>query len=61
MRACFKYLGTDKPLITVSDKCKGSFEKIFRQFDFEQTQVVSDLYVPGSKEYVFNGYLDTEI
>ena len=60
MRACFGYLGTDKPLITVSDKCKDSFEKIFRQFDFRQTQVIPDLYVSGSREYVFNGYLDTE-
>lgn len=58
MRACFEYLGTDKPLITVSEKCKSSFEKIFEQFDFVQTQELRDLYVVGSKEYVYNGYLN---
>jgi ribosomal protein S18 acetylase RimI-like enzyme len=59
MKACLKYLDTDKPLITVSEKCKGSFEKIFKQFNFVQTQEICDLYVTGSKEYVYNGYLDS--
>lgn len=55
MRECFDYLETEKPLITVSDKCKKSFEKIFSQFGFKQMQAIPDLYVAGSTEYVFNG------
>lgn len=60
MKACLEYLGTDKPLITVSEKCKSSFDNIFKQFDFVQTQELDGLYVLGSKEYVYNGYLNSK-
>lgn len=60
MEECIRFLDNEKPLITVSDKCKVSFENLFNQFGFEETQRLKDLYVVGSTEYVFNGELKIE-
>lgn len=57
MEACFQYLGTRKPLITISDKCKKSFKSIIQRFDFELIDEQKSLYVEGVTEYIYNGKL----
>lgn len=57
MNACFKHLGTTKPLFTVSDKCKASFESLIKEYNFQLTEQLENYYANGSVEFVYNGVL----
>lgn len=48
------WLGTDRPLATVSEGRLGEFCRIFDHYGFRLTSVHTGLYVPGRAEYVFN-------
>lgn len=54
---CFKYLGTRKPIITISQDRKEIFEKHIENYEFEERQMLKDYYKQGSIEYVYNGFL----
>lgn len=53
----FNFLETDKPLITFSEDALPMYEKIIEKYDWELTEIVYDMYGPGTKEYSFNGQL----
>ena len=57
--ACFEFLGTKKPLITVASPHKRMFEKYIDLYDFRETQILENYYVEGITEYVYNGMLKT--
>lgn len=57
MQECFKCLGTEQPLITISDKYMDEFRKLIDKYGFRQVQALQDYYLKGSIEYVFNGSL----
>lgn len=54
---CFTYLGTRKPIITISEDRKLMFERHIKTFRFVETQSLKDYYKKGSTEYVYNGLL----
>lgn len=53
----FEELGTDKPLLSVSEIALPRFKKIFDHFGFVKTETYPDKYVKGINEISFNGYL----
>ena len=55
LKASFKYLGTTKPLITISEDNVSSFEKIISKFEWELCEVVDGIYCDNKKEFCFNG------
>ncbi|BFT76144.1 GNAT family N-acetyltransferase [Paenibacillus sp. P36] len=55
---CFKYLGTKKPIITISSDRKEMFEHHIKFYNFAETQVLEDYYKKNSIEYVYNGHLE---
>lgn len=56
LKQCFAFLGTTKPLITISDYKLPQFEKIIAKYDWKQTQILGQgHYNDHSREYVFNG------
>jgi predicted GNAT family N-acyltransferase len=57
-QSCFEFLGTDKPMITVSDGKVDSFTAIFKHYAFRLEQVLNEYYSPFSREYVYNGWLN---
>lgn len=57
---CFEYLGTRKPIITISQDRKAMFDNHIKGFEFEEMQVLKDYYKNGTDEYVYNGYLLTD-
>lgn len=54
---CFVYLGTSKPLLTVSSNVKPQLEKLLQKYNFTKTDVKEDYYSPGVAEYIYNGEL----
>ncbi len=48
------WLGTDRPLVTVSETKLGDFQRIFDHYGYRLTSVCTGLYVPGRAEYIFN-------
>lgn len=54
---CFEYLGTRKPVISISDEKINSFKKHIDKYDFELVEILDGYYVSGRKEYVYNGKL----
>lgn len=54
---CFKYLETNKPVITISSNRKEMFDPLIKYFKFELNQELKDYYKNGSIEYVYNGVL----
>ncbi|RTE08237.1 GNAT family N-acetyltransferase [Paenibacillus whitsoniae] len=54
---CFEYLGTRKPIITISSDRKEMFENHIKKFDFFETEVLKDYYKDNTIEYVYNGLL----
>lgn len=54
---CFEYLGTTKPIITISQDRIEMFEKHIVNYKFEETQKLKDYYNKGSIEHVYNGTL----
>lgn len=57
---CFEYLGTKKPIISISIDRKEMFDSHIESFNFNETQILKDYYKQGSVEYVYNGYLTDE-
>ena len=54
----FKYLGTEKPLITIADYKLPMFKHIINKYDWELTQTMSEgYYNTNSHELVYNGKL----
>ena len=54
----FKYLGTTKPLITITDYKIPMFETIIKKYNWELTQTMSEgYYNNSSRELVYNGKL----
>ncbi|MCL9791956.1 GNAT family N-acetyltransferase [Neisseria subflava] len=53
----FAELGTEKPLLSVSEQKLSEFEKIFNYFGFVQTEKYFDLYKQNTIEISYNGYL----
>ncbi|MGG3510224.1 GNAT family N-acetyltransferase [Paenibacillus lautus] len=54
---CFEYLGTKKPIISISEDRIEMFKYHIEKYKFEKTQEICGIYKPDSIEYVFNGYL----
>ncbi|WP_145413876.1 GNAT family N-acetyltransferase [Paenibacillus xylanexedens] len=54
---CFEYLGTRKPIISISEDRIEMFKYHIEKYKFEKTQEISGIYKPNLIEYVFNGYL----
>jgi len=54
MEECLCRLKTTSPVITVSSKYIGQFEKIFDKFKFVQTNMIENMYVNGMNEYIYN-------
>ena len=54
----FDYLGTSKPLITITDYKVSAFKPIIRKYDWKLTQITSKgYYNSSSREFVYNGGL----
>lgn len=56
----FQSLGTEKPLISVSEEKEAEFNRIFHYFGFNLTEQYPDLYRAGRYESSFNGTLSLE-
>lgn len=56
LEEAFKFLGTNKPLITMPEYKKQDFEGIILKYEWKEYQVI-DSYYSKNKELVFNGYL----
>ncbi|XWY19577.1 GNAT family N-acetyltransferase [Bisgaard Taxon 45] len=54
----FKYLNTNKPLITVPEESRDIFSKIFKKYEFQQTAALLGLYREGKYEYIYNGHFE---
>lgn len=54
IKKSMEILGTDKPLITVSNKHIDVFKAFLKQFDFRVVNKVKSLYHIGEYEYFFN-------
>lgn len=54
---CFKYLGTRKPKITISENSIEMFKKHIEHYEFDKCEVLDGYYKKGIKEYVYNGKL----
>ena len=57
MEECFKILGTSTPMITMPQKCKDLFKNLLSKYGFEFKHELSNYYVDGETECVFNGIL----
>lgn len=54
----FERLGTERPLLSVSESSLPKFARIFEHFGFSQAGVYRGLYLPHIHELSFNGLLD---
>jgi GNAT superfamily N-acetyltransferase len=54
----FQILGTDRPLLSVSEPAAPKFERLFRYFGFAQEAVYQGRYLPMVDELAYNGLLD---
>lgn len=52
----FELLGSRKPFLTVSEDRLPLFQKIFKYYDFELTNVHEGIYRTGKKEFFFNEF-----
>ena len=52
----FDLLDTEKPFLTVSEERLPLFQKIFKYYGFELTNVYDDIYRNGKKEFFFNEF-----
>lgn len=60
MKDSMRWLGTDKPLATVSQSRMPAFAQIMARLGYDLTQVLPDYYVDGQSEFVFNGALQLD-
>lgn len=59
LECAYKYLGTSKPLITISEHKLLMFEHIIRKYNWELTSIMDKGYYTNfSREFVFNGELE---
>jgi hypothetical protein len=56
-QACFDYLDTSNPILTIPSKIKDDFHGILDRYKFQLMEERPNYYVEGEVEYVFNGYL----
>jgi ribosomal protein S18 acetylase RimI-like enzyme len=54
----FDLLGTDRPLLSVSETSKAKFTRLFLHFGFAQEAVYEGRYLPKVDEFSYNGLLD---
>lgn len=54
----FEVLGTEKPLLSVSEDAHPKFARLFNHFNFMQHQAYLGKYLPLRKELAFNGVLE---
>lgn len=57
LQKCFDFLGTKKPLISISENSIDAFYKIILDNEWTLCDILHDYYKKGVTEYVFNGYL----
>jgi ribosomal protein S18 acetylase RimI-like enzyme len=53
----FERLGTERPLLSVSDKNLSRFDRLFRHFGFQVKKQYRGLYLPQATELSYNGLL----
>jgi len=58
--AAFETLGTERPLLSVSENSLPKFARLFKHFGFAQAGAYRGLYVPQLHEFSYNGLLDVE-
>lgn len=56
-KTAFEILGTERPLLSVSDSSAPKFERIFEYFGFSKEAIYEDLYQPMVDEISYNGLL----
>lgn len=54
----FDLLGTDRPLLSVSEKSISKFSRLFTHFGFSKEAVYGGRYLPHVDEFSYNGYLE---
>lgn len=54
----FEILGTDRPVLSVSESSKAKFTNLFAHFGFAQEGVYMGRYLPEVHEFSYNGLLD---
>jgi len=57
-QTAFQLLGTDRPLLSVSQPTVPKFERLFKYFGFAQEAVYQGKYMPMVDELAYNGLLD---
>lgn len=57
-QTAFQLLGTERPILSVSEPVAPKFERIFKYFGFAQEAVYEGRYIPRVDELAFNGLLD---
>lgn len=57
VKTCMEVLGTNKPLITISSNKINLFKKIIKENNWEYSESLSNYYIIGSDEFIFNGSL----
>lgn len=55
LKKAFKYLKTDKPLITIPEESIFIFSAILEKYGFEKKEERLGLYREGKIEYIYNG------
>jgi GNAT superfamily N-acetyltransferase len=56
--AAFDLLGTERPLLSVSESLRPKFLRLFTHFGFAQEAVYEGRYLPRVDEFSYNGLLD---
>jgi hypothetical protein len=56
--AAFDILGTERPLLSVSESSQPKFSRLFAHFGFAQEAVYEGRYLPSVQEIAYNGLLD---
>ena len=54
----FKFLDTNKPLITIGDNMLPIYEEFINKYKWNFTEKLYDFYVQGINEYCYNGKLE---
>ncbi|MFH1987998.1 MAG: GNAT family N-acetyltransferase [Pseudomonadota bacterium] len=57
-QTAFELLGTERPLLSVSELAAPKFERIFKYFAFGQEAAYLGRYIPMVNELAYNGLLD---
>lgn len=57
----FEVLGTDRPLLSVSELALPKFSRIFAHFGFACEESYQGLYLPSVQEFSYNGILKAEL